>query len=190
MAYRTLKDYAERIGSFPSYKTPKYLGKDIEFAYFEFLVPHAWRADTYKDHSNVLPDGWMIDMISLPVMTGIKQMESDETFTCFVCRVPLCLMKTSLGMAYFAPQMKIHNEMPLPSPDHESAIDKAFEKAKRESASPVDCQWELKLKCDCGQEVTEIHETATEGLVARYCGECHSKRLNLVSLKPVEPQGD
>lgn len=190
MTYGTLKDYAEKLGSFPSYKAPKYLGSDAEFANFEFLVPHAWRADTYKDHSGVLPEAWMLDMISLTVMMGIEQTKSDETFTYFKCKVPLFIMKSPLGMAYFAPQMKLGSGMPLPSPDHSIAIDKVFEKAKQELASPVDCQWELKLKCDCGQEITEIHETATEGLVARYCGECHSRRLNLVSLKPIKSQDD
>ena len=132
MTYGTLKDYAPRLGMFPSYKVPKYLGKDIEFAYFEFIVPHAWRADTHEDHSGILPDGWMIDMISLPVMMGIEQIKSDDTFTFFKCKVPLCIMKGLQGMAYFAPNMKMSNEMPLPSPDHEIAIEKSFEKAKKE----------------------------------------------------------
>ena len=51
MAYGTLKDYAPRLGLYPSYKAPRYLGKDIEFAYFEFRVPHLWR-DILKDPDN------------------------------------------------------------------------------------------------------------------------------------------
>ena len=191
MSYGTLKDYVERLGLFPSYKAPKYLGKDIEFAFFEFIVPHSFGSNAAFDTEDVLPDGWMMDMVSLPVYTGIELTKTDETFTYYKCKVPLCLMKSPMGMGYFAPQMIMSNDMPPPSPDDESALDKAFEKAKQEPAAPEDCQWEVKLQCNCGApEITEIHKTATEGLVARYCGECQSTRLNLVSLKPIIPQDD
>lgn len=197
MAYGTLKDYVQKLGLFPSYKAPGYLGKDIEFAYFEFRVPHAYRVDNYKDLSGTLPDAWFLDMISLPVYTGVEELRRDQTFTYFKCRVPLCLMKSKHGVAYFAPQMKVSNEPPPPSPDHLESIDKIFEKAKSET-NPEEQQWELTLRCHtinddgetCGREVTEIHDTPTGGLTARYCGKCHSTRLQLVSLKPIKPQDD
>lgn len=190
MAYRTLKDYVERLGTFPSYKMPKYLGKDTEFAFFEFRVPHLIDLGEYHDVNGVLPEGWMLDMIALPVYVGIELTKVDNTFRYFKCKVPLCIMKSSLGLGYFAPNIKFSNDMPLPSPDHEDAIDKAFEKAKQETIIDAD-QWEVKLQCSCGApEITEIHKTATEGLVARYCGKCNSTRLKLVSLKPVKPQDD
>lgn len=189
MTYGTLKDYAPRLGMFPTYKAPKYLGSDAEFANFEFIVPHAWRADTHEDHSGVLPEGWMIDMVSLPVMMGIEQTKSDDTFTYFKCKVPLFIMKSHLGMAYFAPQMRTSNDMPPPSPDHVKATSIALEKAKDKTYFEAD-QYEIKLACDCGQEITEVHKTATEGLVARYCGECRNPKLKLVSLKPIKPQDD
>lgn len=190
MAYGTLKDYVERLGLFPSYKTPKYLGKDTEFAFFEFKIPHAYRAENPKDLSGALPDAWFMDMVHLPVHTGIEKLRRDQTFTYFKCQVPLCVMKSPLGMGYFAPHMKFSNEMPLPSPDQEEAIDKAFKKAKEEPAPPEDSQWELKLKCDCGREIIEIHDTPTGGLAQRYCGKCQNTRLQLVSLKPIKPKND
>jgi hypothetical protein len=169
----------------------------MEFAFFEFKVPHAYRAENDKDLSGVLPEAWFLDMISLPVYTGIEQLRRDQTFTYFKCKVPLCLMKSSLGMGYFAPQMKMSNEMSLPSPDQESAIEKAFEKAKNET-HPEGRQWELTLRCNaiddgskvCGREVTEIHDTPTGGLTQRFCGKCQSTRLQLVSLKPIKQKDD
>ncbi|MCK5292828.1 MAG: hypothetical protein KAR39_12535 [Thermoplasmata archaeon] len=197
MAHGTLKDYVERLGLFPSYKAPKYLGQDVEFAYFEFKVPHAYRADNYKDLSCTLPEAWFLDMVSLPVHTGIEQLRRDQTFTYFKCKVPLCLMKSKHGVGYFAPQMQVSDELPPPSPDHVQDIDRAFEKAKNETYSEEQ-QWELTLRCNvidddggvCGREVTEIHDTPTGGLVQRYCGKCQSTRLQLVSLKPIKPQDD
>ncbi len=197
MTHGTLKDYVERLGLFPTYKAPKYLGHDTEFALFEFKVPHAYTAENPNDLTGVLPEAWFMDMVSLPVHTGIEKLNRDDTFTYFKCKVPLCLMKSSLGMAYFAPQMKTSSEMPLPSPDQENMIEKVFEKVKKEGDSEAE-QWELTLRCEnvpdggevCGREITEIHDTPTGGLVARFCGKCQNTRLKLVSLKPIKPQDD
>ena len=199
MAYGTLKDYAPRLGLFPSYKKPKYLGKDIEFAYFEFRVPHLWR-DILKDPDNaafqdktgVLPDLWWNDIITLPVHAPVEQTHQNDVFVFFKCRVPMALMKGQTGMAYFAPNMQFNEDMPLPSPDHIRAADRALEKAKAEPMH--DGQWELTLRCNavdedgnvCGREVVEVHDTPTEGLVRRYCGKCQSTRLQLVALKPLK----
>jgi len=193
MAYGTLKDYLERLGLFPTYKAPKYLGKDIEFAYFEFRIPHLIELQEYHDKNGVLPDGWMLDMIELPVHTGIELTMTDDTFRYFKCKVPLCLMKSPMGVGYFAPNMKFNNEMAPPTPDHLIAIDKAFEKAKQQDDTDAK-QWELTLRCNkadedgnlCGREITEIHDTPTGGMVGRYCGKCQSTRLQLVGLKPVK----
>ena len=195
MAYGTLKDYVERLGLFPSYKAPKYLGKDEEFAYFEFRIPHLIDLGEYHDPEGVLPEGWMFDMIELPVYTGIKENLPDKTFRYFKCRVPMCLMKSPLGLGYFAPNTRFSEEMAPPTPDHIRAADRAREKILQEKVH--EGQWELTLRCNavdengnaCGREETEIHDGPTEGLVRRYCGKCQGTRLQLVKLKPVK-KGD
>ena len=188
MVYGTLKDYVERLGMFPSYKVPEYLGKDEEFAYFKFRRPKALDLDTYVDPSGVLPEGWMLDMIELPVHTGTELLGSDETFTYYKCRVPLALVKTPLGLGYFAPNMKFSEEMPLPNPDQEKKMQDIFEKAKDEEIQKYK-QYEITLRCNqCGREETEIHNDPTAGLVRRYCGGCRSTVLQLVSYKGLWPE--
>jgi hypothetical protein len=199
MVYGTLKDYAPRLGLYPSYKAPKYLGKDIEFAYFEFRVPHLWR-DILKDPDNaefedrtgVLPVLWWNDIITLPVYAPVEESYQNETFIFFKCRVPMCIMKSSFGLGYFAPNMQFNNEMAPPTPDHIQAADRAREKVLKEEEHKG--QWELTLRCNardedgdvCGREVTEVHDSATEGLTRRYCGQCDNTKLQLVKLKPVK----
>ncbi len=191
MVYGTLKDYVERLGMFPSYKVPEYLGKDEEFAYFKFRIPKALDLDTYVDPSGVLPEGWMLDMIELPVHTGTELLGSDETFTYYKCKVPLAFVKTPLGMGYFAPNIKFSNEMPLPNPDQEKKMDDIFEKAK--TSTKVYQQYEVTLKCnECGREATEIYtseEEAFSGLVARFCGSCGNTTMQLASYKGLWPEG-
>jgi len=199
MAYGTLKDYAPRLGLYPSYKAPRYLGKDIEFAYFEFRVPHLWR-DILKDPDNaefedrtgVLPTLWWNDIITLPVYAPVEESHQNETFVFFKCRVPMCIMKSSYGLGYFAPNTQFNEEMAPPTPDHIQAADRAREKILKEKEHKG--QWELTLRCNardedgdvCGREVTEVHDSVTEGLVQRYCGQCGNTKLQLVKLKPVK----
>lgn len=192
MAYGTLKNYAKRLGLCPSYKAPKYLGKDIEFAYFEFRIPQLWREiskdpnnATFDDRTGVLPTLWWNDMIHLPVYLPTELLRENETFVFLKCKVPMCIMKSSYGLGYFAPNMQFNEEeMAPPTPDHIRVADRAFEKAKNQ---PIhDGQWELTLRCACGREVTEIHDTATEGLVHRYCGKCQNTKLQLVKLEPIK----
>ena len=101
-------------------------------------------------------------------------------------------MKSPLGLGYFAPNMQFNNDMAPPTPDHEIAHQKIFDKMKKE---PVhEGQWEVVFKCNaldadgkvCGREETEIHDSPTGGLTRRYCGKCGSTRLQLVALKPVK----
>lgn len=200
MAYGTLKEYAPKLGLYPSYKAPKYLGKDIEFAYFEFLVPQLWpgilkdpdNAD-FDDRTGVLPELWWNDMVALPVYAPVEKLRENETFMFFKCRVPLVLMKSPLGLGYFAPNIQFNNEMMPPTPDHEMAADRIFNKMKNKPAEKAD-QWEVTFRCNaldedgnvCGREITEVHNSPTEGLVRRYCGKCRSTRLQLVALKPVK----
>lgn len=200
MVYGTLKDYAERLGLYPSYKAPKYLGKDIEFAYFEFMVPQLWRNilkdpdnAEFKDRTGVLPELWWNDMITLPVYAPVELARENETFMFFKCRVPLCLMKSPLGLGYFAPNMQFNNDMAPPTPDHEIAAQRILDKMKKEPPVEAD-QWSLTFKCNaldsdgkvCGRETTEIHNSPTAGLIQRYCGKCGSTRLQLVALKPLK----
>jgi hypothetical protein len=151
--------------------------------------------EEYSDPHGILPEGWMLDMIELLVHTGVEHTGTDKTFKYFKCRVPMCIMKSPWGMAYFAPNMKFNNDMAPPTPDHVRAADRAFEKAKKEPAH--DGQWILTLRCNavdedgnvCGREETEIHNSATEGLANRYCGKCGNTKLQLVRLDPIK-EGD
>lgn len=188
MEYGTLKDYAERLGLFPSYKAPKYLGKDEEFAYFEFRIPHLMNTDKYHDEEGVLPEGWMLDMIELPVHTGIELVKCDKTFAYYKCKVPLCIMKSWMGMGYFAPQMEISNEMPPPSPDHEKMAEDIFERAKKDTAKKYQ-QYKVTFRCKCGLEETEIHNDMISGLMWRYCGSCGSTVLQLIECEGLWPEG-
>ena len=131
-------------------------------------------------------------MISLPVHAPVELTHQNETFLFFKCRVPMCIMKSPLGLGYFAPNTQFNNNMAPPTPDHIRAADDALERVKKE---PVhEGQWQLTFRCNalnedndvCGREETEIHNNATEGLVRRYCGSCGSTRLQLVALKPIK----
>jgi hypothetical protein len=187
---------------YPSYKAPKYLGKDIEFAYFEFRVPHLWRdivkdpeEANYGDRTGVLPDLWWIDIITLPVYAPVELTHQNETFLFFKCRVPMCIMKSPHGLGYFAPNIQFSNEIAPPTPEHVEAADRARDKVLQEKEHKG--QWELTLKCNaldedgsvCGRKVTEVHDSPTGALTHRYCGGCGSTRLQLVRLQPVK-EGD
>lgn len=203
MAYGTLKDYAKKLGLCPSYKAPKYLGKDIEFAYFEFRIPQLWREisknpdnATFDDRTGVLPTLWWNDMVHLPIHFPTELLRENETFIFLKCKVPMCIMKSSYGLGYFAPNMQFNEkEMAPPTPDHVRAADRAREKIIKEEEHKG--QWLLVLRCNsldedgnvCGREETEVHDTPTGGLVQRYCGKCGSTRLQLVKLNPIK-EGD
>ena len=98
-------------------------------------------------------------------------------------------MKTSMGLAYFAPNMQFSDEMPLPSPDHEKKSQEIFDRMRSEDPTKYQ-QYEITFRCNsCGNQVTEIHDDPTSGLVQRFCGSCGHTRLQLVSYKGLWPEG-
>ena len=180
---KTIKDYAPRIGYYPSYGQPKLLSKDEEFAYFEFLIPHAYRNNETADSSGVLPDGWMLNMHSFPVHTGIELMGEDKTFLYFKCKVPLVILNSPYGSKYHI------NISVVDTPDQEQKRMDIFEKAKSKEVKEYQ-QYEITFICErCNQQETEVHDDPIAGLVQRYCGNCHFTVLKLASYRGLWPEG-
>jgi len=184
MEGKTIHDYAPRMGYYPSYRQPKLLSKDEEFAYYEFRIPHAYRNDTVEDPSGVLPDGWMYDMRQFLVHTGVELINEDVTFLYFKCKVPLIILNSPYGHKYHA-DVRIAD---MPDKETEKKLQDIFEKAKAGEVKKAQ-QYEITLICErCKQQETEIHNDPVAGLVQRYCGNCHCTMLKLASYKALWPE--
>lgn len=183
---KTIKDYAPRMGYYPSYGQPKFLSKDEEFAYYEFLIPYAYRNGETVDPSGVLPDGWMFNMHTFPVHTGIELTGEDETFLYFKCKVPLVILNSHYGHRYHVDVSVVD----MPDKKTERKLKDIFEKAKAEEVRKYQ-QYEITLICErCNQQETEIHDDPIAGLVQRHCGSCQFTVLKLASYKGLWPTGE
>ncbi|NOQ49425.1 MAG: hypothetical protein GQ553_02015 [Nitrosomonadaceae bacterium] len=181
---KTIKDYSPRMGYFPSYKQPKYLGKDEEFAYFEFRVPHAHRNKTHIDPSGLLPDTWHLNMKSLLVHTGIELIDQDETFLYLKCKIPLIIFNSHYATGY---HLDVEHYVDKPDPERE--LQDIFDRVKNEELKEYQ-QYEITFICErCKQQETEIHQDPIAGLVQRHCGNCQFTVLKLASYKGLWPEG-
>ena len=101
---KKLKDYTERMGLFPSLKTPELLTSDGEFNYYKFAVPRvyvefieygdAMSQDALEEAPAALAMAWF------PVHSGIEELGEDDDFYYYKVPVPQVVVESRYGIMY------------------------------------------------------------------------------------------
>ena len=101
---KTLEDYIERIGLFPSLVKPELLGSDGEFNYYKFTVPNVYV--DYIEMGDAISDPALeeapaaLAMDWYPVHVGIEMIGSDADYHYYKVPVPHKLIESRYGIMY------------------------------------------------------------------------------------------
>ncbi len=147
---KTLREYTEYMGYFPSYMFPEKVDEDEEFEYYRVKVPRIfirehiatgdnWLEYEETDEEGTLDKSVVLGVIWLLAYKGTEYIEADADFLYYKIKVPIVFLDTSVrggGMLYRemyeARQLNVQ-----PSEEQMEATLKEIEKEIPAAGSPM-----------------------------------------------------
>jgi Zn finger protein HypA/HybF involved in hydrogenase expression len=139
---KTLREYTQYMGYFPSYMFPEKVDEDEEFEYYKVKVPrifireHIATGDNWLDYEETDEEGTLDKSVVLGVIwllayKGTEYLEADADFLYYKIKVPIVFLNTPIrggGMYY----REMYNTRQLNVNPTEEQLEAAFEETKKE----------------------------------------------------------